>query len=113
MLKNKVVCLLAAPFLLLSSYSSFAEEYTLTGPVESVSYNDGTAWPCYIAVTRLNDNDSGRTNHFHASKSISICQFAERAKVLNYNVKIDAYTDSGANVVTAVEFADTKAEYWK
>nr|ACJ10094.1 conserved hypothetical protein [Bacteriophage APSE-4] len=112
MLKIKLFSLVAIPFLLLSSYTSYAaDKYTITGAVENVSYNDSSAWPCYVAVNGENDNQ-GRSNYFHAAKNTSICGLAERAKILNYRVKIYAEVDNGANIVHQIEFANTQSKYW-
>lgn len=109
MLKIKLFSLVAIPFLLLSSYTSYAgEKYTITGAVENVSYNDSPTWPCYVAV----NGESGRSTYFHAAKNTSICGLAERAKILNYRVTMYAEVDPGANIIYKIEFANTQSKYW-
>ncbi|AAF03953.1 hypothetical protein CJJ18_09265 [Candidatus Williamhamiltonella defendens] len=113
MLKIKLFSLVAIPFLFLSSYTSYAgDKYTITGAVENVSYNNSPTWPCYIAVDGEDDGKGGRRNYFHAANNTSICGLAERAKILNYRVKIYAEVDTGANIVYQIEFANTQSKYW-
>lgn len=60
MLKNKVVCLLAAPFLSLFSYASYAvDSYEVKGYVADVSYQvtaESDKTICHVAIDTKDNN---------------------------------------------------------
>lgn len=76
----------------------------------SVSYTYSKQWPCYVAVGA--DDAMGRGNHFHASSSNELCQFAERCKKDGKNVLMRAQVDDGSNVIVTLEYVNTGAVYW-
>lgn len=86
-------------------------DYTISGPVENVSYGQSTEWPCYIAMSN-GDVNGERKYYFHAAKKLAMCQFAERSKNLKKEVTLYAIIDSGANVVDTIEFANTNSRWW-
>lgn len=87
-------------------------DYTMTGYVESVSYAVSSVWPCYVAVNDNSPGVSSRNLYFHAASHVSICNFADKCRDRGIPVKMNAVIDTGANVISTIEYANTNAKYW-
>ncbi|SPP32670.1 hypothetical protein ARAF_3062 [Arsenophonus endosymbiont of Aleurodicus floccissimus] len=118
MKKYNLFSLLVAPFLLLSSYASYAaDSYEVKGYVADVYYRvtaESDKTICYVAIDTKDNNYYNK--RFHASKSIDVCSFAERAKILNEKVLMQADVDTTAgssNDITSMHFADTGSKWWR
>lgn len=89
------------------------EDYKISGQVENVSYGglESQFWPCSISMSN-GDKDGKRQYYYHASKYLSLCEFAERSKNLNKDVNLYAIVQDGANVIDRIEFAHTNSKWW-
>lgn len=88
----------------------FAYDYTIVGPVENVIYVTSKTHPCYVAMS----TGDSRQYYFHAAYNTAQCEFAERARSMDQNVKIygeigDSISNNG---LLGIEFADTNAKFW-
>lgn len=83
-------------------------DYYITGQVESISYSTDPDWPCYISIENAS---SSKNLYFHASKVLSVCQFAERCRDSKIPVKLGSFKDPLNTDITTVEYANTNAKY--
>lgn len=87
-------------------------DYKISGQVEIVSYLSSTFWPCSISMSN-GDSNGNRKYYYHASKYLSLCEFAERCKNLNKDVNVYAVVEDDANVIDRIEFANTNSKWWQ
>ena len=85
------------------------EDFEISGVVENVSYNAVAEMPCEVAMGKENE-DTGEYEYFaYESRSLAMCQFAERSKLQRVNVRLYGAKIQNSNLIFRMEFANTKS----
>lgn len=84
-------------------------DYAIASSVENVHYSTDSTFPCEIALKEGDSENELSPNTYHRSKNPRLCEFAERCRAANLNVKLYGKVMFGLTDVVGIEYANTNA----